>query len=41
MKGKKPSFLEHLVQGPSFEGLDLERDQSPMRDVSFEEHVEP
>ena len=25
----RPSFKEYLMQGPSFEGLDLERDQSP------------
>jgi prevent-host-death family protein len=33
--GKKPSFKEYLRSGPSFEGLDLERDQSLPRDVEL------
>jgi prevent-host-death family protein len=35
LAGKRPSFKEFLMNGPSFEGLDLERDQSPMRDVEL------
>jgi prevent-host-death family protein len=33
--GQRPSFKDYLVQGESFEGLDLARDQSPSRDVSL------
>lgn len=29
----KKNFIEHLLSGPSLEGLDLTRDKSPMRDV--------
>ncbi len=35
LTGSRPSFKEHLLSGPSFEGLDLERDQSPARDVDL------
>lgn len=31
----KPDFIEYLLSAPSFEGVDLERDRSPMRDVEF------
>lgn len=31
----KPGFIEFLLSAPSFEGVDLERDQSLMRDVKF------
>ncbi len=34
LTGKKKGFKEHLFQGPSFEGLDLARDQSPMRKIN-------
>jgi hypothetical protein len=33
--GRKPGFFEHLRSGPSFEGLDLTRDTSPMRDIDW------
>jgi prevent-host-death family protein len=33
--GGRPSFKEYLMQGPSFEELDLERDQSPGRAVEL------
>ncbi len=33
----RPNFVEHLLGGPSFEGLDLERNQDPARDVNFGE----
>lgn len=35
LTGKRPSFKEFLFQGPSFEGLDPTRDESPMRDVDL------
>ncbi|OJW53391.1 MAG: hypothetical protein BGO67_01425 [Alphaproteobacteria bacterium 41-28] len=28
----RPSFKNYLMEGPSFEGLDLTRDESPSRD---------
>jgi len=31
--GKRQGFKGFLMSGPSFEGLDLGRDRSPMRDV--------
>lgn len=33
---KKMSLGEYLLQGPSLEGLDLERRRSPMRPVDLE-----
>jgi prevent-host-death family protein len=33
LTGAKPGFKDFLFAGPTFEGLDLERDQSPSRDV--------
>ena len=33
--GEKPNFLDVLRSGPSLEGLDLERDKSPMRDIEW------
>lgn len=35
LTGQKLDFKEFLFQGESFEGLDLTRDQSPMRDVEL------
>lgn len=35
LTGKRPSFKEFLLQGPSFEGLDLSRDESPMREIAL------
>jgi prevent-host-death family protein len=35
LTGKRRNFKEYLLEGPSFEGLDLERDRSPMRDVEL------
>jgi len=36
LTGKKPGFREFLMgEGPSFEGLDLTRDNSAMRDVKL------
>jgi antitoxin Phd len=35
LTGGRPSFKEYLMQGPSFEGLDLKRDQSPGRVVEL------
>lgn len=33
---KKMSLGEYLLQGPSFEGVDLSRDRSPGREVNFD-----
>ncbi len=33
----RKDFIEHLMSGPSFEGLDLSRDTSPGRDVDFDD----
>ena len=33
--GEKLSFVDYLTSAPSLEGLDLERDKSPMRDVEL------
>jgi antitoxin Phd len=35
LTGKRPGFKEYLTQGESFEGLELSRDQSPIRDVEL------
>jgi prevent-host-death family protein len=35
LTGARRSFKEFLMSGPSLEGLDLERDRSPMRDVEL------
>lgn len=35
LTGQRQSFKDFLMSGPSFDGLDLERDQSPMRDVEL------
>jgi prevent-host-death family protein len=36
LTGKRPGFKEFLMgKGPSFEGLDLARDDAPMRDVKL------
>ena len=35
MKGKRPDFKEYLMTGLSFDGVDLTRDPSPMRDVEL------
>lgn len=35
MSGKKPSLVDYLIDAPSLEGLDLERDKSLMRDVEL------
>jgi prevent-host-death family protein len=36
LTGKHPSFKEFLMKGrPSFKGLDLSRDRSPMRSVKL------
>ena len=33
--GQRPGFAQYLCSGPSLEGLDLEREQTPMRDVDL------
>jgi prevent-host-death family protein len=35
LKRKSSTFKEHLLKGPSFEQLDLERDSSSARDISL------
>ena len=36
LTGRRPSFKQFLLgKGPSFEGLDLRRDPSPMRKVNL------
>jgi antitoxin Phd len=35
LAGRKPSFKDWLLNGPSLEGVDLERDKSPMREVEL------
>lgn len=35
LTGERPSFKEHLFNIPDLTGVDLERDQSPMRDVDL------
>ena len=35
LTGKRPGFKAYLTQGESFEGLELTRDKSPMRDVEL------
>ncbi len=32
---QRQSFKDFLMSGPSFAGLDLERDKSPMRDIEL------
>jgi len=34
-KREKPHFIEFLMSGPGFDGVDVERDRSPMRDVGL------
>ncbi len=33
--GEKLSFVDYLMAAPSLEGLDIERDKSPMRDIDL------
>jgi prevent-host-death family protein len=33
--GRRESFLDFLMDGPSLEGVELERSGEPMRDVSL------
>lgn len=35
IKGKKPSFVDYLIDAPSLHEPDLKRDKSPMRDVDL------
>ena len=35
LTGRRLGFQEFLLSGPSFAGLDLGRDRSPMRDVEL------
>ena len=35
LRGEKPRLVDMLASAPSFDGLDLDRDPSPMRDVEL------
>jgi antitoxin Phd len=35
LTGKRPGFIDFLLNGPDFSGVDLTRDRSPMRDVDL------
>jgi antitoxin Phd len=35
IRGARPLFKTYLIQGPSFEDLDLTRDQTPMREINL------
>lgn len=35
LTGQRPGFKDYLISGPNLEGVDLERDRSPMRDASL------
>lgn len=35
LTGQRQSFKDFLMSGPSLEGFDLGRDQTPMRDVEL------
>jgi antitoxin Phd len=35
LKGKRSIFKEWLLNGPSFEGVDLTRDNSPSREIEL------
>lgn len=35
LTGGRRCFKDFLMSGPSFEGLDLERDKTPMRDIEL------
>ena len=34
LRGQQPSFTAYLLDGPDLSDIDLERDQSPMREVA-------
>jgi prevent-host-death family protein len=35
LTGEKPNFIEFLMSGPGFEGVILERDKRPLRDIEL------
>lgn len=35
LRGRRKSFKSYLMEGPSLEGVDLDRDRRPMRDVTL------
>jgi prevent-host-death family protein len=35
LTGEKPSLAQYLMQGPSLDGVDLTRDQTPIRPVDL------
>ncbi|MBA2776762.1 MAG: type II toxin-antitoxin system prevent-host-death family antitoxin [Chloroflexia bacterium] len=35
LTGEKPNFIEFLMSGPGFEGVILERNKRPLRDIEL------
>lgn len=35
LTGERRGFIEYLMDGPSLDGVDIRRDQTPMRDVDL------
>jgi prevent-host-death family protein len=35
LTGKRKTLVDHLLSGPGLEGVDLTRDQSPIREVEW------
>ncbi len=35
LTGKRPTFKDWLLNGPSLDGVDVQRDESPMREVEL------
>ncbi|MBY0292093.1 MAG: type II toxin-antitoxin system Phd/YefM family antitoxin [Alphaproteobacteria bacterium] len=35
LTGARPRFKDYLMKAPSFEGLDITRDESPSRDIAL------
>ena len=35
LRGERPGFIDYLLNGPSLDGVDIERDRAPMRDTTL------
>ncbi len=35
LQGSRPAFIDYLMNGPSLDGIDVERNRSPMRDITL------
>ena len=35
LTGARPGFIDYLINGPSFDGVEVERDHTPMRDPAL------